>query len=376
MIARTLRGLGALAAVLLGLLGWPAALLAIGDGVSSWLPDLADPLSLLSRPDTGGLFLVIVLALAWAAWLVWSVALVLEISSQVRGVPTPRLSGLFPQGATAALVTTIAMAFAYSPGVALAAPATQTNSVAASSDSTSAAAADGPAATSTGQPDADDVHDYTVRRGDTLWDIADEHLDDPARYPEIAEASAEIAQPDGRQLEDPDLILPGWTLHIPTPPNADAYAEVEPEPGDVRPSELAEQVPSPATPMRPASSAGDTSQPSGALAAPPSTPMDHQAAVTSSRGGGGPRGASSAIPSAGAQLPSTPLGAGTPEPVELAGTPMSGATAEADRGRQREDTSVVGLPAWITAPLVPMHPGNAEDLVAAANTQLATRSSG
>ena len=72
MIARTLRGLGALAVVVLGLLGWPAALLGLGDGVSAWLPDLSDPLALLSRPDTGGLFLVIVLALAWAAWVVWT----------------------------------------------------------------------------------------------------------------------------------------------------------------------------------------------------------------------------------------------------------------------------------------------------------------
>ena len=54
-----------------------------------------------------------------------------------------------------------------------------------------------------------------MERGDTLWDIADEQLDDPTRYPEIVAASEEITQPDGRQLTDPDLILPGWTLHVP-----------------------------------------------------------------------------------------------------------------------------------------------------------------
>ena len=72
-----------------------------------------------------------------------------------------------------------------------------------------------PAAGDSADPAADEQGDYTVVRGDTLWDIADEQLDDPTRYPEIVQASDGITQPDGRQLTDPDLILPGWTLNIP-----------------------------------------------------------------------------------------------------------------------------------------------------------------
>ena len=115
MITRTLRGLGALALIALALIGWPAALLGLTDAVAVWLPDLSDPAALLTRPDTGGLFLVIVLALGWIAWLVWTVALIVEVAAQVRGVPTPHLGGLFPQNATAALVTAIAVAFTLSP---------------------------------------------------------------------------------------------------------------------------------------------------------------------------------------------------------------------------------------------------------------------
>ena len=115
MIARTLRGLGALALIALALVGWPAALLGLTDAVAVWLPDLSDPAALLTRPDTGGLFLVIVLALGWIAWVVWTVALIVEVAAQVRGVPTPHLGGLFPQNATAALVTAIAVAFTLAP---------------------------------------------------------------------------------------------------------------------------------------------------------------------------------------------------------------------------------------------------------------------
>jgi nucleoid-associated protein YgaU/DNA-binding SARP family transcriptional activator len=64
--------------------------------------------------------------------------------------------------------------------------------------------------------DADPVDQVVVERGDTLWDLADEHLGDPFAYPEIAEANYGRPQPDGRALTDPDLIEPGWVLDIPS----------------------------------------------------------------------------------------------------------------------------------------------------------------
>jgi nucleoid-associated protein YgaU/DNA-binding SARP family transcriptional activator len=56
---------------------------------------------------------------------------------------------------------------------------------------------------------------YTVERGDTLWDIAGEHLGDPTRYPEIVTLNQGVPQPDGGVLTDPDLIRPGWLLTLP-----------------------------------------------------------------------------------------------------------------------------------------------------------------
>jgi LysM repeat protein len=256
MITRTLRGLGALALIALALVGWPAALLGLTDAVAVWLPDLSDPAALLTRPDTGGLFLVIVLAVGWIAWVVWTVALIVEVAAQVRGVPTPHLGGLFPQNATAAMVTAIAVAFTLSTATpAIAGPSgagpaqvgTQASQTVADRHTAARPQATGaaiPAAGDSAAPAADEQGDYTVVRGDTLWDIADEQLDDPTRYPEIVQASDGITQPDGRQLTDPDLILPGWTLNIPDQDPTTATPSPQPSPR-LRPARSPDPPPEP-----------------------------------------------------------------------------------------------------------------------------------
>ena len=59
------------------------------------------------------------------------------------------------------------------------------------------------------------AHAYTVQPADTLSDIAQEQLGDADRYMEIYDASTGITQPGGAQLTDPDVIDVGWTLNIP-----------------------------------------------------------------------------------------------------------------------------------------------------------------
>ncbi|MGL5857630.1 MAG: hypothetical protein ACRC35_04355 [Angustibacter sp.] len=61
---------------------------------------------------------------------------------------------------------------------------------------------------------------YTVRppQGryhDNLWDIAERHLGDGRRYPEIYQLNVGVEQPDGRRLELSRLIHPGWRLVMP-----------------------------------------------------------------------------------------------------------------------------------------------------------------
>ena len=60
-----------------------------------------------------------------------------------------------------------------------------------------------------------DEKSYTVQTGDTLWDIAEEELGDPTRYPDLVEASRDTRQPGGQRLVDPDHIEPGWDITIP-----------------------------------------------------------------------------------------------------------------------------------------------------------------
>nr|MCU0284652.1 LysM peptidoglycan-binding domain-containing protein [Candidatus Nanopelagicales bacterium] len=56
---------------------------------------------------------------------------------------------------------------------------------------------------------------HRVALGDTLWEVAEEHLGQGARYPEVFAANRDRVQPDGARLEDPDLIRPGWVLDLP-----------------------------------------------------------------------------------------------------------------------------------------------------------------
>ena len=87
-----------------------------------------------------------------------------------------------------------------------------------------------------------------VVTGDTLWDITEDELGDPFRYPEVFEASTDTLQPGGERLTDPDLIKPGWTITIPatrtadTDTTTDEHAEPA-KPAKQKPAAHAEQAP-------------------------------------------------------------------------------------------------------------------------------------
>jgi nucleoid-associated protein YgaU len=49
---------------------------------------------------------------------------------------------------------------------------------------------------------------YTVKKGDTLWKIAEEHYGKGSDYPKIVAAN-------NPPIVNPDLIQPGWVLRIP-----------------------------------------------------------------------------------------------------------------------------------------------------------------
>ncbi|WP_420451771.1 LysM peptidoglycan-binding domain-containing protein [Ilumatobacter sp.] len=139
-------------------------------------------------------------------------------------------------------------------------------------------------------PPATNLTSVEVQRGDSLSRLADQHLGDPDRWPEIWELNANRTMTDGRTFDDPDLILPGWqlTLSQPTPdvePPAAPASEAPDDPPTSRetpaPAESPEPddaTPSP-TPVVPRSSAEPTGTPvvaepsiNGQVPAPTSPP--------------------------------------------------------------------------------------------------------
>ncbi len=141
---------------------------------------------------------------------------------------------------------------------------------------------------------APDSATHVVVAGDTLSDIAQDRLGDQDAWPEIWEENAGDEMGDGRTFDDPNLIVPGWELDIPTdeapePPARDA---VEPagtidharehvppeqvlEPMEVPGTEVPERITpaaEPASPMPPST--------------PPSTPSAPTTTVPATSGPG------------------------------------------------------------------------------------------
>ena len=102
-------------------------------------------------------------------------------------------------------------------------------------------------------PSADGDVVHVVEVGDTLWDIAEEHLGEGSEYPEVFEENQGVVQPDGRRLTDPDLILAGWELSIPAD-DATVTAPPDSQPPPASPPAVAEAEPeataAPAPPPR------------------------------------------------------------------------------------------------------------------------------
>ncbi|MBB1495462.1 LysM peptidoglycan-binding domain-containing protein [Propioniciclava sp. MC1595] len=331
-------GFAASVALLALLVGLPAVLLALGwgptpSGLDGWW-------AALTTPDDGHLTILVLKVAAWIVWGLLAVTIVTEGVAALRGLEAPRLPGLrWSQVPARRLVAAALLLFITVPAAGIetasavpdspnpvasptvtaasqpAKPARPTPSaVALSVDATSSfthtvkrgetlwsiaehhlgsgsrypeilklnhellrgkaqflrpgwvltlpagARADGVQAT------ASNDHDhsrYTVVKGDTLSEIAQEHLDDADAWPRIFEASRGIPQPDGRRLTDPDLILPGWHVLIPAAAGATPdLPTTSPEP------EQAEPTP-------------QTSQPTPAGAVPSATATPTPVAATS-----------------------------------------------------------------------------------------------
>ncbi len=191
-------------------------------------------------------------ALALVCWVVWfelTVSLLVEAVAYVRG----RKAGAVPlagglQRGAARLVAGVALlgAVLASKGLPGSGP---THPLAPSAQPVVAFVVDdGKAAgdaTSLASPAsaAAALPVYEVQRRDTLWDIAETHLGDPFRWPEIFQINQGCPQSDGGCLTDPDLIYPGWQLQLPA--DAVGLTPAAPPPAAEAPA------PAPAAPAAP-----------------------------------------------------------------------------------------------------------------------------
>ncbi|MCW2588311.1 MAG: LysM domain/BON superfamily protein, partial [Mycobacterium sp.] len=219
-LRQRLHGLGAIALLALLVLGVPVALIAIG--AAPWDADPGRLRTMLTSPDDGTLALAVFAVAAWAAWTVIAMSVLVELVSRARGLSAPRIPGLvLPQRTASQLVTMAAVLFVAAPAAVAAFSASPAHATAAlpvpDTPHLEVAAPVAPVPLET-PPELTPVAapkgeraitDYTVKRGDSLWKIAQQMLGDGARYTDIVALNKELLH--GR----PDFIVAGTVLKIP-----------------------------------------------------------------------------------------------------------------------------------------------------------------
>ena len=64
-------------------------------------------------------------------------------------------------------------------------------------------------------PETAEYQTYVVRKGDSLWRIAEEQLGDPNRFADIAELNDGRRMPDGTVFSYVEFLQAGWVLIMP-----------------------------------------------------------------------------------------------------------------------------------------------------------------
>lgn len=242
-----LTGLAASAGIVLLVVGTPVVLFAIGAG-PPMNPDWSGLRQMLTSPDDGTLALKVLALVAWLAWLVMTVSLLVETLARLRRVQVPRLPGLgIPQLAAGRLVATAALLFVALPVATQTLTAAPTHAaefpralvpeqlvvtapaVPASSPLVASSA-------STTKREEPATVDYTVRRGDSLWKIANTQLGDGKRFVEIVDLNRDVL--NGK----PDFITAGTVLRLPSEGVIEPHAPATDETYTVKPGDTLSDI--------------------------------------------------------------------------------------------------------------------------------------
>lgn len=227
------RGLAAIAVIAVIIGGVPPLLLRLaGSPIPAHLPGWHHLGALLAqRDDTGSVFLALIRDLTWLAWLIFTVALVIELQAAARGRLAPRLHLGGIQGAAAKLAAIAALSFSaptgFGAGTAGAVSAVALPVAVPGHDAVAVRPAIAPATLASGETQIEYI---TVQPGDCLWTLAQHYLGAGEDYPEIANLNIGHVMDDGVVFTNPSLIYPGWQLAIPVPVTAAPPAVVEQPP--------------------------------------------------------------------------------------------------------------------------------------------------
>ncbi|MFE1361886.1 BTAD domain-containing putative transcriptional regulator [Streptomyces harbinensis] len=243
-IMKALFAFVALAALVVGvpfslavLIGWP-------------LPRTMPSLDTLQNEISTTVFLKVLALCVWIAWAQFTACVLVEVKAALSGVGIPaRVPGAGPSQLLARqlvgmLLLVTASAASFVPGISgiggafdgggssqVVAEAERTPGGEAEHayESDGVNRADPTMALPNEAPEAEDTAEaptkyYRIqppegRHHDTLWGIAERHLDDGLRYKEIYQLNKDRVQPDGSKLTEASLIRPGWILEMP----ADAH---------------------------------------------------------------------------------------------------------------------------------------------------------
>ncbi len=303
--ARLAKGLGALAllASLVGGIPW-ALWHYVGWPLPHHVPSTGQIGHVLTEHGIAGRSLVDVLAVVvWITWAVLVASVAAEIPAALAGRRARRLpvAGVFQPltGRLVAAVVVACLALAPRPAhdtttastaLGLAAVRHPVAALVLTADRqplsyrappTSPPGADtaetgtAPPGTPVPGPVAGATRAYVVRRGDTLWGIAERELGDPLDWSQIYALNVGRPQPGGVALTDPHWIDPGWTLLLPTPAGT-APATTRSSPPSSSPAPPPGQAPpgpgaTPATTLPPTATSPTTAVPPPA--GPPARPV-------------------------------------------------------------------------------------------------------
>lgn len=230
-----LPGLAAIVLLLALLVGVPYALVElVGWPLPRRLPSLS--VETLRAPVDAATLVNVLALVVWAAWAQFTACVLVEVKAAAAGaglparVPLGGLNQLLARQLVAAALLLTTSAAGLAPGRAGLGGGVPPRPPAATAHAGGQAPA-APAAGTVADTEAEAERAasaeprrirkvYVVqppqgRHHESLWEIAERHLGDGRRYPEIFELNRGMEQPDGDRLTLASLIRPGWVLLMP-----------------------------------------------------------------------------------------------------------------------------------------------------------------